>query len=53
MRGGPSFWPWLNTRIGASYTMYNRFDGSSTNIDTLGRKASDNNTLMVYSWTMW
>jgi hypothetical protein len=53
MRGGPSFWPWLNTRIGASYTLYNRFDGSSTNIDTLGRKASDNNTLMVYTWTMW
>ena len=53
MRGGPKFWPWLNTRIGASYTMYNRFDGSVNNIDKLGRKASDNNTLMLYSWTMW
>jgi hypothetical protein len=53
MRGGPKFWPWLNTRIGAAYTMYTRFDGSSRNIDTFGRKASDNNTLMVYSWTMW
>jgi hypothetical protein len=53
MRGGPSFWPWLNTRIGASYTLYNRFDGGTTNIDTFGRKASDNNTLMLYSWTMW
>jgi hypothetical protein len=53
MRGGPSFWPWLNTRVGASYTLYNRFDGGRTNLDAYGRKASDNNTLMVYSWTMW
>jgi hypothetical protein len=53
MRGGPKFWPWLNTRVGVSYTMYSRFDGSTNNIDGLGRKASDNNTLMLYAWTMW
>jgi hypothetical protein len=57
MRGGPKFWPWLNTRIGASYTLYTRFDGSTNNVDgSLSnplRKASDNNTLMLYSWTMW
>ena len=57
MRGGPKFWPWLNTRIGASYTMYTRFDGSTNNIDgnlsNPARKASDNNTLMLYAWTMW
>jgi hypothetical protein len=57
MRGGPSFWPWLNTRVGASYTLYNRFNGGTTNIDPVNcpgcRNAHDNNTLMVYSWTMW
>lgn len=53
MRGGPKIWPWYNTRIGASYTMYNRFDGGTTNIDGYGRKASDNNTLMLYAWNMW
>ena len=32
-RGGPSFWPWANARIGLSYTLYTRFNGASSNID--------------------
>jgi len=52
-RGGPSLWPWLNTRVGATYTLFTKFDGGTTNIDGLGRNANNNNTLMLYAWTMW
>jgi hypothetical protein len=24
--GGPSFWPWLNMRIGLQYTLWNKFE---------------------------
>jgi hypothetical protein len=50
MHGGPSFWPWLNARIGLEYTRWDRFDGATTNIDGMGRKAHDNNTLFLYAW---
>ena len=51
--GGPSFWPWLNFRIGLQYTRWNKFDGATTNIDGMGRNASDNNTFFAYIWTMF
>lgn len=51
--GGPSYWPWLNFRVGLQYTRWNKFDGATTNIDGMGRNASDNNTLFVYIWTMF
>jgi len=48
-------WPWLNTRLGVSYTLFTRFDGGTTNIDPVGcpgcRDASNNNTLLVYAFT--
>jgi hypothetical protein len=47
--GGPSWWPWLNTRLGLQYTLYNRFDGGSKNFDGAGRNASQNNTLYFYA----
>lgn len=43
-RGGPSEWPWLNARIGVSYTTYSKLDGNSVNV-------GDNNTILVYAWT--
>ena len=66
-RGGPSFWPWANARIGLSYTLYTRFNGATSNIDptatdadgnplcpgTYCRNASNNNTLLAYAWFMW
>lgn len=66
-RGGPSFWPWANARLGVSYTLYTRFNGAARNIDptavdvngdalcpgTYCRNASDNNTLLAYAWFMW
>jgi hypothetical protein len=51
--GGPSFWPWLNFRIGLQYTHWTKFDGATTNIDGMGRNANANNTLFVYVWTMF
>jgi hypothetical protein len=51
--GGPSFWPWLNFRIGLQYTHWTKFDGATTNYNGIGRNASDNNTLFLYVWTMF
>jgi len=50
-RGNIAAWPWYNMRIGVQYTAYTKFDGSSSNTDGNGRKASDNNTLYTYFWT--
>jgi len=66
-RGGPSFWPWANARVGLSYTLYTKFDGGTNNIDPTAtdvngntlcpgiycRSASNNNTLLAYAWLMW
>jgi hypothetical protein len=49
-KGGPPLWPWLNARIGLSYTLYNEFDGASTNYNGAFRDASDNNTVFAYTW---
>ena len=43
-RGGPNAWPWLNARIGLSYTTYTKLDGHTENV-------GDNNTVMLYAWT--
>jgi hypothetical protein len=46
-----AFWmPIQYLRIGAQYTAYSRFNGSSTNYDGFGRNARDNNTLFLYTW---
>jgi hypothetical protein len=42
--------PIQNLRVGAQYTVYNKFNGASTNYDGFGRDASDNNTLFLYAW---
>ena len=51
--GGPSFWPWLNFRVGLQYTHWTKFDGATTNIDGMGRNANSNNTFFVYVWIMF
>jgi len=46
-----AFWtPMQNVRVGAQYTLYNRFNGSAKNYDGFGRNASDNNSLFIYTW---
>jgi len=45
--------PFANVRLGVQYTGYNRFMGGSSYTDADGneRRASDNNTLMLFLWT--
>src|ERR1700730_8911645 len=50
--GRPSFWPWLNMRIGLQYVLYTKFDGATTNINGAGRNAHNNNTIFAYAWIM-
>jgi hypothetical protein len=49
--GGPSYWPWLNTRVGVQYWYYDKIDGAKFNYDGNGRNARDDNTVMLYAWT--
>lgn len=48
--GGPSFWPWLNMKLGVQYIYYTKFDGASSNFDGTGRNAHNNNTLFLFAW---
>jgi hypothetical protein len=48
--GGPSFWPWLNAKVGLQFIAYNKFNGGTTNYDGFGRNAAGNNTLFLYTW---
>jgi hypothetical protein len=50
---GPSFWPRSNLKLSLQYVIYNRFDGSATNIDGAGRTAADNNTLYLQVWIIF
>jgi len=42
--------PWVNLRVGLQYTAYLRFNGGTSNYDGLGRSASQNNSLFLFSW---
>jgi len=42
--------PFANVRVGLQYTVYNKYDGATTNYDGTGRNASDNNTLYLFLW---
>ncbi|HTL69316.1 MAG TPA: hypothetical protein VL200_16745 [Lacunisphaera sp.] len=50
---GPAFWPRSNIKLSVQYVMYNRFNGSSTNIDGAGRSARNNNTLYLEGWIVF
>ncbi len=39
-------------KISLQYTIYNKFNGASSNYDGFGRDASDNNTLYALVWVM-
>jgi hypothetical protein len=43
-------WPWLNARIGVSYTHYLQLYGGFNNFDGAFHNASQNNTLFAYVW---
>ena len=42
--------PVQNARLHLQYTLFNKFNGSSTNIDGNGRNARDNNSLFLGVW---
>lgn len=48
---GDAGYPWLNVRVGVQYRYYLQFNGGTTNYDGSGRNASDNNTLLLF--TFW
>jgi hypothetical protein len=48
--GGPSFWPWLNMKLGLQYILYDEFNGGTADFDGAGRNAHDNNTLFAFAW---
>ncbi len=50
---GPAFWPRSNVKFSVQYTVFNRFDGSTSNVDGTGRSAADNNTLYVQAWIVF
>lgn len=52
-RTGPAFWPRSNLKLSLQYVIYDRFDGSTTNIDGAGRRARDNNTLYLEAWIVF
>ena len=49
-KGGPAVWPWLNARIGISYTHYLKLFGGTNNFDGAFHNASQNNTIFAYAW---
>ena len=48
--GEVDFNAWLNTRLGAQYILYSKFNGASRAYDGAGRDASGNNTLYLFLW---
>ena len=48
--GGPSVWPWLNARIGVSYTHYLKLFGGVNNFDGAFHNTSQDNTIFAYTW---
>jgi len=45
-----NYLPWLNTKLQAQYTSYQKFNGQGTNYDGSGRNASNNNTMYLLVW---
>lgn len=48
--GNSPFGARFNMRVGLQYTFYTQFNGAGSNYDGAGGKASDNNTLRVFTW---
>jgi hypothetical protein len=48
-----NYLPWLNAKVSAQYTAYNKFNGGGANYDGFGRSASSNNTAYVLLWLVF
>ena len=49
-RDGSNGDPRFNLRVGLQYIAYTSFNGAGSNYDGLGRSASDNDTLRIFTW---
>ncbi len=45
-----TYMPWENTQLTAQYVIYNEYHGASSNYDSAGRNASNNDTLYLQLW---
>ncbi len=45
-----NYLPWLNTKLTLQYTIFDKFNGGSSNYDGFGRNASANNTTYLLIW---
>lgn len=45
--------PRQNVQLAVQYTLYNKFNGGSSNYDGNGRAASDNDALYLLLWVLW
>jgi hypothetical protein len=45
-----NYLPWLNTKLGAQYTAYSKFNGGGSDYDGAGRNAADNNAWYLLLW---
>ena len=45
--------PVENLRLGAQYTLYDRYNGATRNYDGQGRNPGDNNSLFFYAWVAY
>ncbi len=45
--------PWVNLKLGAQLTAYTKFNGGGSNYDGSGRRASANDTLYLFAWTLF
>ena len=52
-KGGPSFYPWFNAKLGIAYTDYLQLFGGNNNFDGAGHNAAGNNTLFLYALLMF
>lgn len=41
------YWPWQNVRLSLQYTVFNMFNGATSNYNGMGRNAMDNNLLVL------
>lgn len=48
-----TYLPAANVQLGVQYTLFDKFNGSSSNYDGSGRSASDNNTLYLFAWFLF
>jgi hypothetical protein len=49
-KGGPSSYPWVNAKLGISYTSYLTLFAGTNNFDGAFHNAASNNTLLLYAW---